>query len=53
MSVAGRMRQDLEAEVLARVREATGIEPKVEFVQSPEIYDPTLALKATRFIDRR
>ncbi|MBN2026733.1 MAG: AMP-binding protein [Actinobacteria bacterium] len=53
MSVAGRMRQDLEEEVVARVREATGIEPKVEFVQSPEIYDPTLALKATRFIDKR
>ena len=53
MSVAGRMRQDLEEEVVTRVREATGIEPKVEFVQSPEIYDPTLALKATRFIDRR
>jgi len=53
MSVAGRMRKDLEEEVVARVREATGIEPKVEFVQSPEIYDPTLALKATRFIDKR
>ncbi len=53
MSVAGRMRQDLEREVVSRVREAAGIEPKVEFVQSPEIYDPTLALKATRFIDRR
>jgi hypothetical protein len=47
------MRQDLEQEVVSRVLEATGIEPKVEFVQSPEIYDPTLALKATRFLDKR
>jgi phenylacetate-CoA ligase len=53
LSVAGRMRQDLEEEVVNRVREATGIEPKVEFVQSPEIYDPTTALKATRFLDKR
>ncbi|MEW6553516.1 MAG: AMP-binding protein [Actinomycetota bacterium] len=53
LSVAGRMRQDLEAEVVSRVREATGIDPRVEFVQSPEIYDPTLALKATRFLDKR
>jgi phenylacetate-coenzyme A ligase PaaK-like adenylate-forming protein len=53
LSVAGRMRSDLEEEVVARVREATGIEPKVEFVQSPEIYDPTMALKATRFLDKR
>jgi phenylacetate-coenzyme A ligase PaaK-like adenylate-forming protein len=53
MSVAGRMRQDLEEEVIGRVCEATGIRPKVEFVQSPEIYDPTLALKATRFLDKR
>lgn len=53
LSVAGRMRQDLEEEVVSRVREATGIDPRVEFVQSPEIYDPTLALKATRFLDKR
>jgi phenylacetate-coenzyme A ligase PaaK-like adenylate-forming protein len=53
LSVAGRMRQELEEEVVARVREATGIDPKVEFVQSPEIYDPTMALKATRFLDKR
>jgi phenylacetate-CoA ligase len=53
LSVAGRMRQDLEEEVVTRVREATGITPKVEFVQSPEIYDPTMALKATRFLDKR
>jgi phenylacetate-CoA ligase len=53
LSVAGRMRQDLEEEVVTRVREATGIEARVEFVQSPEIYDPTMALKATRFLDRR
>jgi len=53
LSVAGRMRKDLEQEVVGRVREATGIDPGVEFVQSPEIYDPTLALKATRFVDNR
>lgn len=53
LSVAGRMRQDLEEEVVARVREATGITPQVQFVQSPEIYDPTLVLKATRFLDKR
>jgi phenylacetate-CoA ligase len=53
LSVAGRMRQDLEQEVVSRVREATGIDPGVEFVQSPEIYDPTMALKATRFVDKR
>ena len=53
LSVAGRMRGDLEEEVVARVREATGITPRVRFVQSTEIYDPTLALKATRFLDQR
>ncbi|MBC7231576.1 MAG: AMP-binding protein [Actinobacteria bacterium] len=53
LSVAGRMRQDLEEEVVSRVKEATGIVPLIQFVQSPEIYDPTLALKATRFLDRR
>lgn len=53
LSVAGRMRQDLEGEIVARVREAAGITPVVQFVQSPEIYDPTLALKATRFLDKR
>ncbi len=53
LSVAGRMRRDLEEEVVARVREATSIVPIVQFVQSPEIYDPTLALKATRFLDQR
>ena len=53
MSVAGRMRQDLEEEVVAKVREATDITPLIQFVQSPEIYDPTMVLKATRFLDRR
>lgn len=53
LSVAGRMRQDVEEEVMGKVRHATGITPRVEFVQSPEIYDPTLALKATRFLDKR
>ena len=53
LSVAGRMRHELEEEVVARVREATGITPVVQFVQSPEIYDPTTVLKATRFLDRR
>ncbi len=53
VSVAGRMRRELEEEVVARVREATGVVPVVQFVQSPEIYDPTTVLKATRFIDKR
>lgn len=53
LSVAGRMRQDLEEEVVKRVRSATGILPRVEYVQSPEIYDPSRTLKATRFIDHR
>ncbi len=53
LSVAGRMRQDLEKEVVAKVRDATGITPLIQFVQSPEIYDPTLVLKATRFLDKR
>jgi phenylacetate-CoA ligase len=53
LSVAGRMRQDLEVEVVAKVGEAAGIVPKIEFVQSPEIYDPTRVLKATRFLDKR
>ncbi|NPV59890.1 MAG: phenylacetate--CoA ligase family protein [Actinobacteria bacterium] len=53
MSVAGRMRQDLEEEVVAKVREATNITPLIHFVQSPEIYDPTMVLKATRFLDKR
>lgn len=53
VSVAGRMRQELEDEVIERVRSATGILPKVEYVQSPEIYDPSRILKATRFLDHR
>jgi phenylacetate-coenzyme A ligase PaaK-like adenylate-forming protein len=53
LSVAGRMRQELEEEVVTRVRGAAGITPRLEFVQSPEIYDPTMALKATRFLDKR
>jgi phenylacetate-CoA ligase len=53
LSVAGRMRQELEEEVVRKVRDATGITPKVEYVQSPEIYDPTVSLKATRFLDKR
>ncbi|MDD3718698.1 MAG: AMP-binding protein [Actinomycetota bacterium] len=53
LSVAGRMRDDLKEEIIGRVHGATGIVPRVEFVQSPEIYDPTLALKATRFLDKR
>ena len=53
LSVAGRMRHDLEEEVVKRVRSAVGISPKVEYVQSPEIYDPSRKLKATRFIDHR
>ena len=47
------MRDDLKEEIIGRVHGATGIVPRVEFVQSPEIYDPTLALKATRFLDKR
>lgn len=53
LSVAGRLRQDLEREVVARVREAVGITPHIEYVQSPEIYDPSRVLKATRIVDRR
>ncbi len=53
LSVAGRMRQDVEREVIERVEQATGIVPRVEFVQSPDIYDPSTELKATRFLDRR
>jgi phenylacetate-CoA ligase len=53
LSVAGRMRQELEEEVVRKVRDATGIVPRIEFVQSPEIYDPTIKLKATRFLDKR
>ncbi len=53
ISVAGRLRQDLEREVVAKVREAVGITPRIEYVQSPEIYDPSRILKATRIVDRR
>ena len=53
LSVAGRMRQELEEEVVERVNSATGISPKIEYVQSPEIYDPSRKLKATRFLDHR
>jgi phenylacetate-coenzyme A ligase PaaK-like adenylate-forming protein len=53
LSVAGRMRQELEEEVVKRVSSATGISPKIEYVQSPEIYDPSRKLKATRFLDHR
>ncbi|MDI6873149.1 phenylacetate--CoA ligase family protein [Candidatus Solincola sp.] len=53
LSVAGRLRQDLEREVTAKVREAVGITPRIEYVQSPEIYDPSRVLKATRIVDRR
>jgi phenylacetate-coenzyme A ligase PaaK-like adenylate-forming protein len=53
LSVAGRMRQELEEEVVRKIGEAAGITPRVEFVQSPEIYDPTMVLKATRFLDKR
>ena len=53
LSVAGRMRDEVEREVIERVQKAAGITPKVEFVQSPDIYDPSIGLKATRFLDRR
>ena len=53
MAFGLKLRKYTKEEIDTRVREAAGIEPKVEFVQSPEIYDPTLALKATRFIDKR
>ena len=53
LSVAGRMRHELEEEVVKRVRSAAGISPRIEYVQSPEIYDPSRKLKATRFIDHR
>lgn len=53
LSVAGRMRQELEEEVVERVSSATGISPEIEYVQSPEIYDPSKKLKATRFLDHR
>jgi phenylacetate-coenzyme A ligase PaaK-like adenylate-forming protein len=53
LSVAGRMREDVEREVMERIRQAAGVTPKVEFVQSPDIYDPSTGLKATRFLDRR
>lgn len=53
LSVAGRLRQDLEREVVEKVREAVGITPRIEYVQSPEIYDPSRILKATRIVDRR
>lgn len=53
LSVAGRMRQELEEEVVERVHSATGISPRIEYVQSPEIYDPSRILKATRFLDHR
>lgn len=53
LSVAGRMRRDLEKEVVERVGKACGIKPVVEYVQSPEIYDPSRILKATRFLDLR
>jgi phenylacetate-coenzyme A ligase PaaK-like adenylate-forming protein len=53
LSVAGRLRRDLEEEVVRKVREAVGITPRVQYVQSPEIYDPSRVLKATRFVDNR
>ncbi|MBC7246988.1 MAG: phenylacetate--CoA ligase family protein [Actinobacteria bacterium] len=53
LSVAGRLRRDLEEEVVRKVREAVGITPRVQYVQSPEIYDPSRMLKATRFVDNR
>ncbi len=53
LSVAGRIRQDVEREVIERIEQAAAITPKVEFVQSPDIYDPSTGLKATRFLDRR
>ncbi|OFW58955.1 MAG: hypothetical protein A2Y75_00235 [Candidatus Solincola sediminis] len=53
LSVAGRTRKDVENEVIERVRQSAGITPKVEWVQSPDIYDPSSRLKATRFLDHR
>ena len=53
LSVAGRLRQDLEREVVTKIREAVGITPRIRYVQSPEIYDPTRILKATRVLDLR
>lgn len=53
LSVAGRLRQDLEEEVITKVREAVGITPRIQYVQSPEIYDPSRILKATRIVDKR
>ncbi len=53
LSVAGRLRRDLEEEVLTRIREGVGITPRIQYVQSPEIYDPSRILKATRIVDKR
>lgn len=53
LSVAGRLRHELEKEVLKKVKDATGITPRIQYVQSPEIYDPSRMLKATRFLDNR
>lgn len=53
LSVAGRLRQDLEREIVAKIREAAGITPRISYVQTPEIYDPSRMLKATRILDMR
>ncbi len=53
LSIAGRHRDDVTKEIKERLLSATGIEVNLEYVQSPEIYDPSQILKDTRVIDQR
>lgn len=48
-----RPEDDIAAELQQRVQRAVEMRAKIEFVELAEIFDPTVALKATRILDLR
>jgi len=50
---AGFDRKQIQQELIQRSRRAVEMTPEVVFVEMPEIFDPTKALKSTRVVDLR
>jgi len=49
----GFSREDLNREITGKIRDAVEVTPRVEFLSSTEIYDPSKSMKAVRVVDER
>ena len=51
--IAGADRDALAGTIVARIRDAIRVRPRIEFVDAKDIYDAARQTKATRFVDTR